>query len=263
MPKQITKAIIGVAGSGTRRLPITSAIEKCMLPLLNRPVVDYVVEDCVKAGITDICFVVNPDANQIQTYFDSQVDSYPGVNFYFAEQENDGRYGSSMALITARDFIAGESSFVLMGGDDTAFNADGSSELQRMIDMTTHTHQSSAMMAAQIDPAQSVNYGCLETTELNSYVRIVEKPEPQDAPSNLINISKFVLSNDILHFLDEQANNPLPEGVSEYQITDVLNAYAAEGGDIYVHTIMGKYLDAGSVEAWVAANQTILDAQKN
>ena len=64
-----TKAIIIIAGYGTRRLPITKSIEKSMLPILNRPVVDYVVEDCIKAGITDIYFVVNKDAVQIRSYY--------------------------------------------------------------------------------------------------------------------------------------------------------------------------------------------------
>src|SRR5687767_1023195 len=66
---KIKKAIIPVAGYGTRRLPITKAVEKCMLPVGNRPIVDYVVEDCLKAGITDIIFVVSEQFEQLQNYY--------------------------------------------------------------------------------------------------------------------------------------------------------------------------------------------------
>src|SRR3954447_9541764 len=70
---KITKAIIPVAGWGTRRLPITKAIEKCMLPIGNRPIVDYVVQDCLKAGINDIYFVVGEDSTQLEDYYRSNI----------------------------------------------------------------------------------------------------------------------------------------------------------------------------------------------
>ncbi|NCU40297.1 hypothetical protein EOL73_00875 [Candidatus Saccharibacteria bacterium] len=76
--KTCTKAIIAVAGYGTRRLPISKAVEKCMVPLLNRPIVDYVVEDCVKAGVKDIYFVVSGDARQLRNYYerDMELEAY-------------------------------------------------------------------------------------------------------------------------------------------------------------------------------------------
>ena len=106
----VTKAIIPVAGWGTRRLPITKAIEKCMLPVGNRPIVDYVVRDCIKAGITDIYFVVNRGSRQIFDYYSdnarlNQFLEYNGkqdmmelarppmnVNFHYIEQDSNEKY---------------------------------------------------------------------------------------------------------------------------------------------------------------------------
>src|SRR3989344_5101089 len=109
---QISKAIIPVAGYGTRFLPITKTINKTMLPILNRPLVDYIVADCVKAGVKDIFFVVLPEETQLQNYYSRNkkledylldrkaqakyeliADIHKQANFHFIKQPQDGRYG--------------------------------------------------------------------------------------------------------------------------------------------------------------------------
>ena len=112
----ITKAIIPVAGWGTRRLPITKSIEKCMLPIGNRPIVDYVVQDCIAAGITDIYFVVSEESSQIQAYYEDngalntyliangKEDYLPmvappkNVKFHYVVQNTLGKYGTAVTV---------------------------------------------------------------------------------------------------------------------------------------------------------------------
>ena len=137
---KITKAIIPVAGYGTRFLPITKTINKTMLPVLNRPVVDYVVEDCVKAGIKDILFVILPGEIQLRDYYsrnqkledylldrkaqdkyEAIADVHKQANFHFIEQPQDGRYGSAIPVLLGQEFIEHDEAFLVYMGDDFIF----------------------------------------------------------------------------------------------------------------------------------------------
>ena len=130
----ITKAIIPVAGWGTRMLPITKSIEKCMLPVGTRPVIDYIVQDVVRAGVKDIYFVVGEQSTQVQSYYRSNIqlndylrragkeDKLPliaplrDVRIHFLTQPGTGGYGTSIPVGLASEFIEqGESAFVIMG----------------------------------------------------------------------------------------------------------------------------------------------------
>ena len=146
---EITKAIIPVAGWGTRMLPITKAIEKCMLPVGKRPIIDYVVQDCLAAGIREFIFVVSEQSSQLEAYYRSNIhlndylrrkgkeDMLPLIaplkaNMHFVTQPSYGKYGTAVPVALASDYInMGESAVVLMG-DDFMYNPDGSSEVARL-----------------------------------------------------------------------------------------------------------------------------------
>ena len=150
---EITKAIIPVAGWGTRMLPITKAIEKCMLPVGKRPIIDYVVQDCLAAGIREFIFVVSEQSSQLEAYYRSNIhlndylrrkgkeDMLPLIaplkaNMHFVTQPSYGKYGTAVPVALASDYInMGESAVVLMG-DDFMYNPDGSSEVARLIAAT-------------------------------------------------------------------------------------------------------------------------------
>lgn len=266
----ITKAIIPVAGWGTRRLPITKAIEKCMLPIGNRPIVDYVVQDCLKAGITEIIFVVGEQSSQIQDYYRSniQLNDYlkregkedklpliapiPDVKFHFVTQTSQGKYGTAVPVALAADYINQDESVVVLMGDDFIYNADGSSEVRRLIEATADG--SCGLLAARVPQKDVSKYGVIEQDAEDHYVRIVDQPTPEEAPSNLINISKYVLTKEVV---DKAANLP-PAHNGEYQLPDAVNEYVAEGGQVKVVPVVGEYLDGGSVEGWLHANNVVL-----
>jgi UTP--glucose-1-phosphate uridylyltransferase len=266
----VTKAIIPVAGWGTRRLPITKTIEKCMLPIGNRPLVDYVVQDCLKAGISELIFVVGEDSTQLEEYYRSNIklndylrrngkeDKLPlvapleGVKLHFITQPSYGKYGTAVPIALATDYIdEGESAVVLMG-DDFIWNPDGASEVARLL--TATPEGSCGLLAAQV-PLESVGkYGVIDLDDEGNYVRIIDQPQPDEAPSNLINISKYLLTKDVI----SRAADLLPAHNGEYQLPDAINAYVSEGGMVRVVAAQGEYLDGGSVEGWLHANNVVL-----
>lgn len=267
---KISKAVIPVAGWGTRRLPITKAIEKCMLPIGNRPLVDYVVQDCIAAGITDIYFVVSEWMTQLQMYYSDNgaLDAYligngkegmlplvrppQNVSFHFIVQNTNGKYGTAIPVsLVMPELEVGESVVVLMG-DDFIYNADGSSEVRRLLDATPEG--GNAMLGVNVPRGAVSRYGVLDLNERHEFVRIVEKPRPEDAPSTLINVSKYVLNYDVMKAITSYSAVPIS---GEYYITEPINQYVATGGSVVVVPAHGQYLDGGSVEGWLHANNIV------
>lgn len=272
-----TKAIIPIAGYGTRRLPITKAVEKAMLPILNRPVVDYVVEDCIKAGITDIYFVVSGEAQQVRDYYSriSQLESYlhangkdalvplvrppQNVQFHFIEQDTSvgAPYGTSIPVALCRKFISDDEYVLVLMGDDFIYNTDGSSEVSRLMEQIAETG-GSALLAVEIEPAAVSKYGVIATHMQNGrmfFDHIQEKPQVHEAKSNLINISKYLLDPSFFTYLDVAIQKG--SAGAEYYITDPLNAYVADGNQMLVVPARGAYLDTGTVENWLEANNFV------
>lgn len=266
----VTKAIIPVAGWGTRRLPITKTIEKCMLPIGNRPLVDYVVQDCLKAGITELFFVVGEDSTQLEDYYRSNIklndylrrnakaDKLPivaplaGVNLHFITQPSYGKYGTAVPISLCAEYVdEGESAVVLMG-DDFIWNPDGSSEVARLLESTPDG--SCGLLATKVKQEYISKYGVIETDDNGNYVRSIEKPSLQEAPSDLINISKYVLTKKVL----DMAAHVAQAANGEYQLPDAINGFVADGGEVKVIAAVGQYLDGGSVEGWLHANNVVL-----
>lgn len=266
----VTKAIILVGGWGTRRLPITKAVEKCMLPIGNRPIIDYVVEDCIKAGIRDIYFVVGEQSQQIRTYYgeNQSLNDYliakgkdeklaslqppADVSFHYVTQ-GPGKYGTAVPVALCADYIDKDEAVVVLGGDDFIYNRDGSSEVARLLAGTPEG--GSAMLGVEVPHDQVSKYGVLKLNDNHEFVQIVEKPSIEEAPSQLINISKYVLSatvlKEILNYCNEEVLTP------EYYITEPINRYVEHGGVMKVVPANGQYLDGGSLEGWLYANQVI------
>ena len=265
---KITKAIIPVAGWGTRRLPITKAIEKCMLPVGNRPLVDYVVQDCIKAGIQDIYFVISENSTQLQDYYSENAvlneylkqngkeKSLPlvmqpqDVKFHYIVQPK-GNYGTAIPVALAVKETGIDEPIVVLMGDDFIYNQDESSEVQRLLESTIE----SSMLGVNIAFEEVSRYGVLEMNQNNEFVQVIEKPKVEDAPSTLINVSKYVLSPGLLQEIINYSKEENLEG--EYVITEPINRYVKKGGTMKVVPAKGQYLDGGSVEGWLHANNVV------
>jgi UTP--glucose-1-phosphate uridylyltransferase len=273
----VTKAIIPVAGWGTRMLPITKAIEKCMLPVGTRPVIDYVVQDIIAAGVKDIYFVVGEESSQVQAYYSSNnlLNDYlrrhgkeeklslvappEGVNFHFITQPGMGGYGTSIPVGLASEFIdANESALVIMG-DQFFYREDGGSNAADLIAMVQNAGVTAGLFGNPVPEEQVSGFGIIEKDEANNFVRIVEKPSPKEAPSNLNNSSFYVFNKEIFELAKTLPANPKR---GEFEITDAINAYVSRMGHITVGTIKGEYMECGSVEGWLRTNNRILSSSK-
>lgn len=267
----VRKAIIAVAGWGTRMLPITKSVEKCMLPVGTRPVVDYVVRDVVAAGITDIYFIVGEQSEQIQGYYRSniQLNDYlrqrgktellekiaplDGVTVHFIIQPGTGKYGTAVPVGLAAPYIEeGESVLVLMG-DDFIYSPGSDNQLRRLIDGASV--DGASMFGVAIDHEKVSKYGVLALDSEGNYQSIVEKPTAEEAPSNLINVSKYLLPKQIIDAC--VTVNPNPQR-GEYELTDVVNSFVSSGGKVAVIRPEGQYLDCGTPDGWLKANNTIM-----
>lgn len=270
----ITKAIIPVAGWGTRRLPITKAIEKCMLPLGNRPLVDYVVRDCLAAGINDFYFVVGEQSEQLQAYYRDNIalNDYlkaknnsrlldlvkpPEASFHFIIQPSYGKYGTSIPVALCKDFIAEGEQFLVIMGDQSFFQPDGSSNAERLISMTKSANTRSGLLGIPVPPQDIGQYGIIEKDDQSMYTRIIEHPKPGETSSTLNNASFYLFEQSIFTFIDEDLNRPHQPG-QEYWLIDAINAYVANGNQVVVGEAGGTYLDCGNVQGWLHANQVVI-----
>jgi len=273
-----TKAIILVAGFGTRRLPITKAVEKSMLPIGNRPIVDYIVEDCLKAGITDIIFVVGEQFNQLQTYYghNQLLEEYlqgkgkaeqlkmlnelaSQARFHYVVQDQHQPYGTAVPVALCADMISEGEQILVLSGDDFIYNADGSSEVKRLVETVEASGATVGLLAARVPQKEVSRYGVIKTESRDGqefFQRIVEQPKVEQAPSNLINISKYVFDYEAMQAVLQVMKDP-PAANGEYQITEVLNICVANNKLVTLVPIEGEYLDGGSREGWLRANNVV------
>ena len=274
--EKITKAIIPVAGWGTRRLPITKIIEKSMLPVGNRPLVDYSVQELIKAGIKDIYMVIsNVEPCQVQEFYKDNLalNQYlidrgkedrlklaktlpDDVKIHYTVQDPAGKYGTAVPIaMVAEEYNLNEPVLVFMG-DDFIWNPEGESAAEALIKSLQSTDES-AILGVEIDKEKVEKYGVL-SAEDGKLVGVVEKPSVEEAPSNLINVSKYIMSPILLQKIVKYVNeNDFGPKDQEYMVTDPIDEYIKEGGIMRVAPTSGEYLDGGSVEGWLHANNVV------
>lgn len=274
---KVTKAIIMAAGYGTRRLPITKSIEKSMLPIGNRPLIDYVVKDCVDAGIKEIIFVVGENFEQLKTYFgrNQLLEEYleakgkhdqlkeaialsEQAKFHFIVQDQHQPYGTTVPLWLCRDMFEPGEKFLFISGDQFYHHDDGGSETAHFLAQAQKAGTDAAMLVTEVDPSEVYKYGIVKLKTQHGvelFDGIIEKPSIKQAPSNLNNCSFWLFGTDIFEYAQRDMRR---ERTGEYQITDVANEYASEGHGLAVIRAKGQYLDGGTVEGWLKANNVVL-----
>ncbi len=271
----ITKAIIPVAGWGTRRLPITKIIEKSMLPVGNRPLVDYSVQELIKAGVKDIYFVIsNVEPCQVREFYKDNLalNQYliergkedkleiaktlpDDVKVHYVSQDPSSKYGTAVPIALAVEEFRIEEPVLVFMGDDFIWNPNGESATAALIKAAEGKH--SAILGVEIPHENVEKYGVL-SVENGNLTAVVEKPTPKDAPSNLINVSKYIMTPDLLQKIVEYVNShDFGPTEQEYMVTDPIDDYIKHGGIIKVAPTSGEYLDGGSVEGWLHANNVV------
>lgn len=272
----ITKAIIPVAGWGTRRLPITKIIEKSMLPVGNRPLVDYSVQELIEAGVKDIYMVIsNVEPCQVKAFYQDNLalnqylidrgkkdrlelaQTLPkDVKIHYLAQDPSGKYGTAVPIaMVVQEYNLNEPVYVFMG-DDFIWNPQGESAAEALA-VTLKDAEDSAIFGVEIPKDQVEKYGVFSVQD-GLLTEVVEKPSVEEAPSNLINVSKYIMSPRLLQEVVEYVNThdfgPMDQ---EYVVTDPIDTYLKKGGVMRVATTDGEYLDGGSVEGWLHANNVV------
>ncbi len=272
---KINKAIILAAGYGTRFLPITKTIQKEMLPLLQRPWIDYVVDDCIKAGVTDIIFVVKEQDTQIRHYYSEDgytkrylermnksdkyiqiADLHTKARFTFVEQTEQDKYGTAVPVLLAKKHVINEDAFLVIGGDDYFYNSDGTSEVANMIDTFNKSNASGLVTCINVPKSLIGKYGIADYREEDGYkflIKQVEKPEPDEINSTLATISKYIFTPKLYDYLEGQE---LDKKSGELYITTAYAKYAQDY-NVVLHSPTGRYLDSGYLLGWLKSNLTM------
>jgi UTP--glucose-1-phosphate uridylyltransferase len=253
---KITKAVIPAAGLGTRFLPATKSQPKEMLPVVDKPAIQYVVEHAVGAGIHDILIITGRGKRTIEDHFDrsfeleyrlEQAGKYEELKqvreisdmaaIHYIRQKEPMGLGAAVAM--AESHVNGEPFAVLLGDDIIA----GGNLLRDMIDV--YDRYGRSVLAVTEVPVSDIHlYGAIEPEfvedNLARVVRIVEKPPADEAPSNLAAIGFYVLTPEIFGMLRETA----PDKGGEIQLTDAINALAQQQ-TVYAHVFEGVRYDIG------------------
>lgn len=264
--KDIRKVVIPVAGWGTRSLPATKNIPKEMLPIYNKPVIQYVVEEAQRAHIKDVIFVTNRDKNVIEDHFDhnlqledvlersGKLDKLEEVR-QVAEMVNilsvrqKRQLGLGHAVMCARELV-GDEPFAVMVGDDLMFS--GVPGIGQLIKVAMA--EKMPVIGVMEVPWEKVSrYGIIDGEEVAPGVYrvrdMVEKPKREDAPSRMAIVGRYVLTPDIFDYLEKVK----PGHGGEIQLTDALQAMAKERGMMAVR-MAGMRFDAGDWAEFLSAN---------
>lgn len=264
--KKVRKAIIPAAGLGTRFLPVTKASPKEMLPIVDKPTIQYIVEEARKSGIEDILIITGKGKRAIEDHFDAvpeleenlkakgkkemlkMVEETTGLNMYFKRQSHPRGLGD--AVLTAKSFVGNEP-FVVMLGDDLM--EDKVPLTKQLVDSFEETGTST--LAVLPVPHEEVSkYGVIDPSEevekdLYNVSKFVEKPAVDEAPSNLAIIGRYVLTPEIFNILEKQG---LGEG-NEVQLTDAIDTLNKKQR-VFAKVFNGDRYDVGNKFGFLKTN---------
>jgi UTP--glucose-1-phosphate uridylyltransferase len=255
----IRKAVIPAAGFGTRFLPFTKAVPKEMIPLVDKPVIQYVIEEAAAAGITDILIIISTGKMAIQDHFNPDaglearleangktelleelrsINSLANIHYVYQQELK----GLGDAVLCAKNFVGNEPFAILLG--DTVLSSDDKPVISQLL--TAHEQTNSSIVALEEVPWEKTSrYGVIDGKSddetLYKVDGFVEKPAPEDAPSNLVIASRYVFNPEIFDYL---AKTPRGKG-NEIQLTDAMRLML-EDQSMYGYKFSGKRHDIGN-----------------
>ena len=260
----IKKAVLPVAGFGTRFLPATKAIPKEMLPIIDKPLIEYAVEEAVSAGIEEIIFITSHTKIAIENHFDSNFEleekllnsgkddfiplinpeKFKNIRFTYVRQKSQRGLGDAIAHAS---HLINDSAFAVLLADDLIFSEK--SCLQQLIDI--HKNTSSSVIGINEVPESDVSkYGVIKAAEDSELkiIDIIEKPDISDAPSNLAVVGRYILDSDIFNYL----NKVEEDSSNEIQLTDAIKLMLYDK-DVFGCKYIGTKFDCGTKKGFVAA----------
>ncbi len=278
--KMPTKAVITDAGFASRFLPITKTIPKAMLPLGPKPIMQYVVEECVAGGIKEIIIVATHEGKPIyEDYFNNpcekiykqlasqnKLDRFESVrevldiaDITVIEQDPELPYGNGSPIASAKPYLKDDEAFLALYSDDLIF---GEGDVKTLIETYAANPEAKAVITAQEMPKEVwKKYGmiALKDDKKRTLSHIVEKPaKPEDSPSNLTSYGRYLLTPEVFAHL-EPANTGLD---NELWTVDAITKLA-KSGDVIVTNSKGKWLTTGDPANFYAAYQEFMKLQQD
>jgi UTP--glucose-1-phosphate uridylyltransferase len=265
---RVRKAVLPAAGFGTRFLPATKAIPKEVIPLVDRPIIQYAVEEAVASGIEQIIIVIATGRSAIEDHFDAN----PNLERWLEERgdiellravrritevgpiafvHQKEQLGLGHAVLMAKELV-GDEPFAVLLSDDVMLNPGGPPVTRQLIEQHT-THRGSVVALQRVPAADVTRYGIVqpirEEGRLVEIGDLVEKPPEQDAPSDLAVLGRYVLTPKIFDMLETT-----PRGAGgEIQLTDAIRALIDEQ-PVFGYRFEGERHDAGTRIGWLKAN---------
>ena len=264
--QKVTKAVIPAAGLGTRFLPATKACPKEMLPIVDKPTIQYIIEEALASGIKDILIITGHNKRSIEDHFDynpelelnlrehgkdellALVKEIGDINLHYIRQKEPKGLGH--AILCAKSFVGNESFAVLLG-DDVVYNEEKPC-LQQLLDVYDATGAS--VLGCQTVPQEKVSSYGIVASEATEDARIfkvndmVEKPAVEEAPSRLAVLGRYVITPEIFAILEQTA----PGRGGEIQLTDALKVLAKKQA-MYAYDFVGRRYDVGDKQGYLEA----------
>jgi UTP--glucose-1-phosphate uridylyltransferase len=263
MKSKVNTAVFPVAGRGTRFLPATKAIPKEMLPIVDKPLIQYAVEEAVAAGATRLVFITHRSKGAIERHFQTnyELESIlkdsgkeallellhetvpPGVRFYYVEQGEP--LGLGHAVLCAKEVVGNEPFFVHLPDDLIRSDRGCLAELSEIYEETG----ASVIAVEPVPQERTSSYGIVDIDERSVLKQIVEKPDPKEAPSNLAVVGRYLLTPDIFDLLEQTQRG----AGGEIQLTDAI-AELLPTQDVTACRFSGVRYDCGNKYGYVTAN---------
>lgn len=264
--KKLRKIIFPVAGLGSRFLPATKATPKEMLPIVDKPLIQYAVEEAIEAGFKDLIFITGKSKRAITDHFDSTLERFSNVDEKKAKLMDEMNQivpkdvsciyirqgeplGLGHAILQARP-VVGEEPFAVSLADDLIDAKPG--VLMQLVEQ--YNEQQKSVIAVQnVDKSESNKYGMIDSNNFDSDLvklsNIIEKPDPEFAPSNLGVVGRYIFSNTLMSFLEKTSFG----AGNEIQLTDGIKLMLKQE-EVFAYTFKGKRYDCGSKLGYLMAN---------
>lgn len=264
---KLTQAILPVAGLGTRFLPWTKVVPKELLPIGNQPIIALLVDECLSVGIHDICFVINRGKEMIPQYFYDmpaleqelqkrgkshlleELSRYHNVNFHVVYQ--DQMLGDGHALLQAKTWVTTPNVAILFGDDLIVGKENGLQQLVKGLDQLKNPKETAMLCLQEVEKKLVSKYGIVAVESSDGRLRkisgLVEKPKPEDAPSNLGIVGKYIVPKSVFDLLQriEKGSH------GEIRLIDAL--IERNGLEIYGYVFEGTRFDTGTPEGYKEA----------
>lgn len=273
----IQKCLFPAAGYGTRFLPVTKAMPKEMLPIVNKPLIQYGVEEAFQAGCHQIAIITGRNKRSIEDYFDisyeleqeikgTNKENYlTGIreimqNCSFSYTRQNEMKGLGHAILTGETLI-GDEAFGVILADDLCLNEGGDGVMLQMSKLY-EKHKCAIVAIEEVHPSQVDKYGIIKGEEIENGIyqvhSMIEKPKQEEAPSNLAIIGRYILIPEIFPILKHTSAGKK----GEIQITDALQTLALRG-KVLAYKFQGKRYDCGSIEGFIEATNALYRGSKD